>query len=254
VVIFVNEDEEDDEDEEVFFANKYDWALLKILVSLVVLLYFVLIFSLLPWSCLLWEVVYCGRPHHLPQLSFVIVLRLLYKRGVLQRLIGVLTNPLQTFGIGRIISHYSALTLKLSMKLFRKLKPSMKLFRKIKSCTRQFTTWLLTAVIEASTFLPRYYHLNDLVWQDGFLIDFLQKKLVDKWTRKFLIYSGYLFNERLVFDWVIRFYIDLIIWPTYRVTIYEFTNVASTLLATLFIFLVLFLLFSLGFVVVLLLN
>lgn len=124
--------------------------------------------------------------------------------------------------------------------------------RRVSTLVTTLSTWLTTTVVDISAFLPRYYQLNDLLWQDGFLIDFLQKKMVDKWTRKFLIYSGYLFNERLVFDWVVRFYIDLVIWPTYRVMIYEFTNVASTLLATLFIFLVLFLVFTLGYVGILL--
>jgi len=71
---------------------------------------------------------------------------------------------------------------------------------------------ILNNFIESFLFLRNYYILNDLVWQDGFLIDFLQKKVVDKWMRKFLIFSAYLFNERLVFDYVVRFYIDLIVW------------------------------------------
>ena len=104
---------------------------------------------------------------------------------------------------------------------------------------------VLTNFIESFIFLRNYYILNDLIWQDGFLIDFLQKKVVDKWMRKFLIYSAYLFNERLVFDYVVRFYIDLIVWPTYRINIYEFNNVASTLLITLFLLIMLFLVFSL---------
>lgn len=104
---------------------------------------------------------------------------------------------------------------------------------------------VLTNFIESFVFLRNYYILNDLIWQDGFLIDFLQKKVVDKWMRKFLIYSAYLFNERLVFDYVVRFYIDLIVWPTYRINIYEFNNVASTLLITLFLLIMLFLVFSL---------
>jgi len=104
---------------------------------------------------------------------------------------------------------------------------------------------ILTNFIESFIFLRNYYILNDLLWQDGFLIDFLQKKVVDKWMRKFLIYSAYLFNERLVFDYVVRFYIDLIVWPTYRINIYEFNNVASTLLITLFLLILLFLMFSL---------
>lgn len=29
-------------------------------------------------------------------------------------------------------------------------------------------------------FVKRFKRLNDLIWQDGFLIDFLQKKVVDK--------------------------------------------------------------------------
>jgi hypothetical protein len=105
----------------------------------------------------------------------------------------------------------------------------------------------LTNFLESFIFLRNYYILNDLIWQDGFLIDFLQKKVADKWMRKFLIYSAYLFNERLVFDYVVRFYIDLIIWPTYRINIYEFNNVASTLLVTLFLLITLFLIFSLSY-------
>jgi len=94
-------------------------------------------------------------------------------------------------------------------------------------------------------FLKRYYRLNDLIWQDGMLIDFLQKKVADRWVRTFVIYSGYLFNERVVFDFVVRFYIDYIIWPTYRTSIYEFNNVAATLSWTLFLLILFFFVFSL---------
>jgi len=104
---------------------------------------------------------------------------------------------------------------------------------------------LVISFLENFIFLRNYYILNDLIWQDGFLIDFLQKKVVDKFIRRFLIYSGYLFNERLVFDYVVRFYIDLVIWPGYRVNIYDFNNVASTLLITLFLLMMLFLAISL---------
>jgi hypothetical protein len=110
---------------------------------------------------------------------------------------------------------------------------------------------IVTNFLESFIFLRNYYILNDLIWQDGFLIDFLQKKVVDKWMRKFLIYSAYLFNERLVFDYVVRFYIDLIVWPTYRINIYEFNNVSSTLLVTLFLLITLFLIFSLVYLFIL---
>lgn len=106
---------------------------------------------------------------------------------------------------------------------------------------------LLVTFIESFYFVRNYYILNDVIWQDGFLIDFLQKKIVDKWVRKFVVYSGYLFNERLVFDYVVRFYIDLVIWPGYRINIYEFNNVASVLLITIFLLLLIFLIISLSY-------
>ena len=93
-------------------------------------------------------------------------------------------------------------------------------------------------------FLKKYYRLNDLIWQDGFLIDFLQKKVADRWVRTFIIYSGYLFSERFLFDFVVRFYIDLIIWPTYNNSLYEFSSVSATLTLTLVILMNLFLLLS----------
>lgn len=113
--------------------------------------------------------------------------------------------------------------------------------------TNPLTVGLVNQVVDSTLPLSLYYRRNDLIWQDGFLIDFLQKKMIDKWTRTFLVYSSYLFNERLVFDWVIRFFIELVIWSTYRVTIYEFTNVASTLLITLFLFLMLYFIIVMGF-------
>jgi hypothetical protein len=85
-------------------------------------------------------------------------------------------------------------------------------------------------------FVTNYYLLNELIWQEGLLIDFLQKKIADNWIKKFLIYSSYLFNERLVFDKVIRFYLDLIIWPMHKLFIFEFNNVSNTLFVTIFFF------------------
>lgn len=95
---------------------------------------------------------------------------------------------------------------------------------------------VLTDFIKNFYFITNYYALNELIWQEGFLIDFLQKKIADNWIKKFLIYSAYLFNERLVFDKVIKFYLDLIIWPFHKLSIFEFNNVANTLSIT-FIFL-----------------
>lgn len=63
--------------------------------------------------------------------------------------------------------------------------------------------------------------------------------------RKFLVYSANLFNERLVFDYVVRFYIDLVVWPGHKASIFEFNNTSSTLLVTLFFLMALFLIFTL---------
>lgn len=92
-------------------------------------------------------------------------------------------------------------------------------------------------------FISNYYLLNELIWQEGFLIDFLQKKIADNWIKKFLIFSSYLFNERLVFDKFIRFYLDLIIWPMHKLFIFEFNNVSNTLFITIFFFILFFFIF-----------
>ncbi len=88
-------------------------------------------------------------------------------------------------------------------------------------------------------FIYNYYILNDLIWQEGLLIDFLQKKIIDNWVKKFLIYSAYLFNERHVFEQIIKFYLNLLIWPLHKLSIFEFNNVANILFIT-FIFLFFF--------------
>jgi hypothetical protein len=94
-----------------------------------------------------------------------------------------------------------------------------------------------------SQIILRYFHLNELIWQEGLLIDFLQKKIIDNWIRRFLISSAYLFNERFLFDKIVRFYLDLIIWPLHSFSIFEFNNVSNILFIILYFFVVL--LFSL---------
>ena len=46
------------------------------------------------------------------------------------------------------------------------------------------------------------------MWVDGFLFDFLQKKSIDIFLRKFVINTGYVFSERMVFEGVVRVYLD----------------------------------------------
>lgn len=66
-------------------------------------------------------------------------------------------------------------------------------------------------LVSETSFLPAYYRRSELVWLDGFLLDFLQKKSLDIWLRKFVLVTGYVFSERMVFDQVVRIYMDNLI-------------------------------------------
>lgn len=92
--------------------------------------------------------------------------------------------------------------------------------------------------VNRSYFITNYYSLNELIWQEGLLIDFLQKKIADNWIKKFLIYSSYLFNEKLLFDKIIKFFLNLIIWPAHKLSIFDFNNTANILFMTVFFFII----------------
>lgn len=83
--------------------------------------------------------------------------------------------------------------------------------------------------INKSSFLTTYYKRNELLWNDGLIIDFLQKKSADLFIRKFVIFTGFIFSERLVFETVVKVYIDNLVWPSHRVSIFESGNVSETL-------------------------
>ena len=91
-------------------------------------------------------------------------------------------------------------------------------------------------------FLNLYYIRNENIWQDGFLFDFLQKKSIDIWLRKFVIYTGFLFSERFVFDYVIKIYIDNLIWPSHNIFFVEVKNVSEMLTSIIFSYIIFFLL------------
>ena len=101
------------------------------------------------------------------------------------------------------------------------------------------------------SFLNRYYARSENLWQDGFLLDFLQKKTIDAWVRNFVIYTGFLFSERLVFDTVVRLYLDNLIWPAHNNSLFEISNVSEMLGYVVF---VLVSIFFIMFTVYLLLN
>ena len=85
-------------------------------------------------------------------------------------------------------------------------------------------------------FIPTFYVRNEYIWQDGFLFDFLQKKTADAWVRRFVIYTGFIFSERLVFDSVVRIYIDNLIWTLHHFSIFELNNVSEMLLSIIYLY------------------
>lgn len=87
-----------------------------------------------------------------------------------------------------------------------------------------------------------YYLRSELVWQDGFLFDFLQKKTADAWVRRFVIYTGFLFSERLVFEAVVYLYINNIITVAHNLFIFESSSVSEMLNTLIFAILTMFLL------------
>ena len=111
------------------------------------------------------------------------------------------------------------------------------------------STNLKYLLIKNLKFLPVYYKRNELLWVDGFIIDFLQKKSIDIFIRKFIIYTGFIFSERLVFDHVVRLYLDNVIWPLHYISMFEFNNVREILSIILFFYFNIFILIFLFFII-----
>ena len=91
-----------------------------------------------------------------------------------------------------------------------------------------------------SKLLNVYYLRNEHLWLDGFLFDFLQKKTADIWVRKFVIYTGFLFSERLVFDAIVKLYIDYFIWYTHKFSVFEVSNVFEMLTTIIYFIITIF--------------
>lgn len=107
--------------------------------------------------------------------------------------------------------------------------------------TRYLLNSMWLNLTQSLSFITTYYSRNELIWSDGFLLDFLQKKTADLWVRKFVIYTGFLFSERLVFEAVVRIYLDNMIWPSHNLSTFETPNVSEMLLNVLYTYFLLFL-------------
>lgn len=105
----------------------------------------------------------------------------------------------------------------------------------LSSTSRLVFTAAWDKLLVKSVFISTFYTRNENIWQDGFLLDFLQKKTADAWVRRFVIYTGFLFSERLVFDSVVRIYLDNLIWPGHGKSIFETSNVSEMLTSIIFI-------------------
>jgi len=107
-------------------------------------------------------------------------------------------------------------------------------YNNLSKLLKQIQLELQILIITNFFFLKKWYKLSDLIWQEGFLIDFTQKKIADKWIRKFLTHSSYLFNERILFDFVIKMYINFITGSLITNTWYE-TKQLSSFISLIFI-------------------
>jgi len=107
--------------------------------------------------------------------------------------------------------------------------------------TLNFFYALWENLISKTLWITPYYSRSENIWNDGFLFDFLQKKSADAWVRRFVIYTGFLFSERVVFEFVVRIYLDNMIWLMHTKSIFEASNTSEMLTTTLFLVLSLFL-------------
>jgi hypothetical protein len=110
----------------------------------------------------------------------------------------------------------------------------------IKSKIRTIETLVWNKYVYNLSFIATYYTRSENLWQDGFLFDFLQKKTIDAWVRNFVIYTGFLFSERLVFDTVIKLYLDNLIWPAHNNSLFEISNVSEMLSYIVFLLVTIF--------------
>lgn len=105
---------------------------------------------------------------------------------------------------------------------------------------------LILNLVKKTKALPVFYKRSELIWNDGFLIDFLQKKTTDLWLRKFVVFTGFLFSERFAFEAVVNLYSNNFIWSAHNISIFETNNVSemlTTVITTVFLLLLAFYLF-----------
>lgn len=109
------------------------------------------------------------------------------------------------------------------------------------------TLWLRLQLdlIMKSNFICTYYQYSNNIWLDGYLFDFLQKKTIDSWLRNYVIFTGFLFSERLVFDILIQFYTNFFINYFRDNIIFESPTISSILSSIVFAYVLIVVIVSL---------
>lgn len=79
-------------------------------------------------------------------------------------------------------------------------------------------------VLNSINWLPLYFARAHKMWQEGLYSDHLQKKVVDKFVRKVIIFSNNLFGEGLVFRRTVDAYWTLITSPTFTRVVFPFNS------------------------------
>lgn len=82
-----------------------------------------------------------------------------------------------------------------------------------------------------------FFRQNELLLQDGFFIDFLQKQTLELWLRQYILSTGSIFSERLVFEFVTKFFFKFLLWPIKARLHFETVTVSDLLTTSLYMFL-----------------
>lgn len=77
-----------------------------------------------------------------------------------------------------------------------------------------------------TNFFPAALKWVRRLWQENLYIDWLQKKILDKWVRCTVINSNNLFSENFVFKFVVEFYWTLTVLTQQHCNIFPFNNPA----------------------------
>jgi hypothetical protein len=103
------------------------------------------------------------------------------------------------------------------------------------------------SLLNSINWLPLYFARAHKLWQEGLYSDHLQKKVLDKFVRKVIIFSNNLFSEGLVFRRVVDAYWTLITSPAFLKLALPFNSpVFNFIWLISFLFLLLFLVIIYG--------